>query len=123
MCYLFGCGCEKDEARSLELARESSGRGSRYGQLALGKLLRVGVAGAAQDIAQAVALYRVAAAQGYDEAQSALGTMYAGGSGVAADVDEALLWYSLAAVQGNPVGYAGVGLHVTCHASLFTHHA
>jgi hypothetical protein len=31
-CYMRGQGCEADEARSLELARESSGKGSRYGQ-------------------------------------------------------------------------------------------
>ena len=37
-CYLDGCGCEADEARSLELARESSGKGSRYGQCVLGEL-------------------------------------------------------------------------------------
>jgi hypothetical protein len=41
LCYVHGCGCARDYARSLELARESSGRGSRYGQLALGKLLRI----------------------------------------------------------------------------------
>ncbi len=31
-CYLYGYGCKKDEARSLELARGSSVKGSRYGQ-------------------------------------------------------------------------------------------
>jgi len=30
-CSFYGRGCEEDGARSLELARESSGRGSRYG--------------------------------------------------------------------------------------------
>jgi hypothetical protein len=31
-CYFFGYGCRKDAAQSLELARASSGNGSRYGQ-------------------------------------------------------------------------------------------
>ena len=34
-CYLYGYGCVRDDARSLELARESSGKGSRYGQYVL----------------------------------------------------------------------------------------
>ncbi len=37
-CYGAGVGCETDRVRSLELARESAGRGSRYGQFTLGKL-------------------------------------------------------------------------------------
>jgi len=37
-CSFYGRGCEEDGARSLELARQSSGRGSRYGQYTLGRL-------------------------------------------------------------------------------------
>jgi len=101
-CYLRGCGCERDAARSLELARESSGRGSRYGQLTLGRLHHLGYGGLTRDYAQAVALYRLAAAQGLDEAQCSLGCMHDNGIGVAQDRAEALRWYQLAAAQGHP---------------------
>jgi len=100
-CYRSGHGCEEDEARSLELARESSGRGSRYGQYTLGELHYYGEGGLAQDYAQAVALYRLAAAQSLEEAQHSLGYMYYSGFGVARDYTAALRWYQLAAAQGH----------------------
>jgi len=111
-CYYGGLGCVTDEARSLELARESSGRGSRYGQLTLGDLHRYGEGGLEEDEAQAVALYRLAAAQGLDEAQRSLGDMYQEGEGVAHDHTEALQWYKLAAAQGHPLALYCVA---TCH--------
>jgi len=101
-CYWSGHGCEADHARSLELARESSSRGSRYGQHTLGELHRWGRGGLARDRAQAVAFYGLAAAQGLDDAQNCLGYMYANGDGVAQDLAEALRWYQLAAAQGHP---------------------
>ena len=101
--YRWDCGCVRDAARSLELARESSGKGSRYGQFALGELFDdAGLGGVAQDDAQALALYRLAAAQNLDGAQSSLGFMYDYGHGVAQDDAEALRWYQLAAAQGHP---------------------
>jgi len=102
-CYLYGYGCEEDQARSLELARESSGRGSRYGQHALGELHDSGRGGLAQDYAQALAFYRLAAAQGLDRAQCSLGCMYDYGlGGVVQDDAEALRLWQLAAAQGHP---------------------
>ena len=87
----------QDEARSLELARQSSGRGSRYGQLTLGVLHD-----RAEDYAQSVAFYRLAAAQGLDGAQYQLGIMYYNGFGVVLDGAEALRWHQIAAAQGYP---------------------
>ena len=101
-CYFDGCERVKDRARSLELARESSGRGSRYGQHTLGWLHCYGAGGLAEDRAQAVAFYRLAAAQGLDEAQHWLGYTYDHGHGVARDPAEALRWCQLAAAQGHP---------------------
>jgi len=101
-CYCWGWGCEQDEALSLSLARESSGRGSRYGQVMLGELHRNGRGGLARDYAQAVAFYRLAVAQGLDGAQLILGNMYRYGDGVAQDHAEALRLYQLAAAQGHP---------------------
>jgi len=111
-CYWGGCGCEEDEALSLELARESSGRGSRYGQVTLGLLHFYGVGGVAEDDAQAVAFYRLAAAQGLDGAQHWLGFMYYLGDGVARDRAEALRLFQLAAAQGHPTALHWVA---RCH--------
>jgi hypothetical protein len=109
-CNRYGWGCELDEARSLELARESSGKGSRYGQLALGLLYQHGGGGVTQDDAQALALYRLAAAQNLDEAQCSLGRMYYNGFGVAQDDAEALRLMQLAAAQGNPLALFNVAI-------------
>jgi TPR repeat protein len=59
-CYWGGYGCDANETRSLELAIESSNKGSKYGQLSLG-ILR-------QDNKLCV----LAASQGLDEAQHRL---------------------------------------------------
>jgi TPR repeat protein len=103
-CYRYGYGIRRDEARSLELARESSGSGlgSRYGQYVLGVLYECGRGGVAQDYAQALALYRLAAAQNFDGAQLGLGYMYYLGFGVVEDHAEALRLFQLAAAQGHP---------------------
>ena len=115
-CYFDGCGCEEDEERSLELARESSGKGSRYGQYVLGELYSpVWEGGDAQEYAQAVALYRLAAAQNLDEAQFNLGLMYDFGNSVAEDLAEALRLYQLAAAQGHPTTFfRGAECHERC---------
>jgi TPR repeat protein len=102
-----------DEDRALELARESSEKGSRYGQHALGELLHDQFGSAVQrDDSQAVVFYRAAAAQGLDAAQCSLGKMYQCGYGVAQDNAEALRLYQLAAAQGLSEALFSVGL---CH--------
>jgi TPR repeat protein len=113
-CYFFACGCVDDYARSLELARESAGRGSRYGQFTLGQLYLRGRslglkggpefddAGPEFDDAQAVALFRLAAAQGLDVAQCQLGIMLQSGWCVVRDWTEGLRLLHLAAAQGYP---------------------
>jgi TPR repeat protein len=112
-CYLFGFGCGKYNAEwSLALARESAAKGSRYGQVTLGKLYRAGEGGVAQDYAAALAQYRLAAAaqQNYDSAQNSLGYMYACGFGVAQDYAKALRWFKLAAAQGFGASLNQVGV-------------
>ena len=103
VCYFDGCGCELDWERSLELARESSGKGSRYGQHALGQLqlYYYGARGVAVDYAQAYALFRRAAAQNLGVAQLSLGYLYEG-RGVAQGYAEAHRLFQLAAAQGHP---------------------
>jgi TPR repeat protein len=105
-CFCFGCGCERDEAQSLPLALESSERGSRYGQLTLGVLHY-----REEEYAQSVAFYRLAAAQGLDEAQYELGIMYYNGFGVVLDDAEALRWHQIAAAQGYPEAFFSVAVN------------
>jgi TPR repeat protein len=62
---------------------------------------KFGYGGVAQDYAEAVRLYSLAAAQGDADAQFTLGDMVENGEGVAQDRAEAIQWYRLAAAQGN----------------------
>jgi TPR repeat protein len=113
-CYKWGDGCERDTARSLELARESSMKGSRYGQFELGSSYQDGAGGVARDYVRAGALYRLAAAQNLDWAQLRLGIMYyCGNDNVAQDYAEALRWYQLAAAQGHL--YVAMSWVAVCH--------
>jgi TPR repeat protein len=57
--------------------------------------------GVAQDKAEAVRLYHLAAAQGVAAAQFRLGLMFEFGWGVAKDRAEAIRWCRLAAEQGD----------------------
>jgi TPR repeat protein len=102
--YLFGCGCEVDYARSLELARDSAGRGSKHGQYTLGYLHMVGPWSVKLRLefggAQAVAFFRLAAAQGLDLAQCQMGIMLQSGDCVVRDCTEGLRLLHLAAAQG-----------------------
>ena len=112
-CYFQGFGCKKDYALSLKLARESSECGSKYGQTVLADLYDdypdgLVVCDEDQAIAQAVALYRLAAAQGLDWAQIGMGCMCREGAGVPQNYVEALRWYKLAADQGHPQGFVWI---------------
>ncbi|MCZ6644068.1 MAG: hypothetical protein O7F71_21040 [Gammaproteobacteria bacterium] len=55
---------------------------------------------AASDDAEAVRWFRLAAEQGYADAQFQLGKMFELGEGVTGDLDEAARWYRLAGEQG-----------------------
>jgi len=109
-CYLSGAGCSRDVARSLALARQSAGKGSKYGQVVLGRLYLWAVGGVAQDYAAAALQFRLAEVQGYDVAQYNIGDMYRYGWGVARDYAEALRFYKLAAAQGLGMALHNVGL-------------
>jgi TPR repeat protein len=62
-----------------------------------------GDGGVVKDYAEAVRLYRLAAAQGHAYAQYHLGHMFEIGQGVAQDRAEAIRWFRLAAAQGNAI--------------------
>ena len=104
-CYVQGfvtaVVSEAYDARMLAVARDSSARGSRYGQLALGMMHEWPWGGSlAVDYTTAATLYRLAAAQGLDAAQFMLGEMCYYGRGTAQDNAAALMWFHLAAAQG-----------------------
>jgi hypothetical protein len=100
-CYVWGCGVAKDEARGLALGRESAAAGSCFWQFVVGACYNGGYVGVAQDDAEAVRLYSLAAEQGDADAQFNLGVMFEHGQGVARDRAEAIRWYHLAAAQGD----------------------
>jgi TPR repeat protein len=109
-CYLYGYGCPKDVGRSRLLANDSSDSGSMYGQLALGKLHHHAAARLGKESPKAVDLYRLAAAQGLDEAQNSLGDMYHNGICVPLIYATALKWFQLAAAQGHPSALYSIGI-------------
>jgi uncharacterized protein len=100
-CYVVGYGVAKDAARGLALGRESAAAGSCFGQYVVRWCYKNGCGGFAQDYAEAVRLYSLAAAQGHANAQYSLGYMFEKGKGVAQDRAEAIRWYRLAAEQGD----------------------
>ncbi len=60
--------------------------------------------GAAQDEAEALRWWRLAANQGHADAQTRLGMCYLHGLGVARDLEQAALWLKQAAQQGDEQG-------------------
>jgi hypothetical protein len=109
-CYVFGHGVAEDEARGLALGRESEAAGSCFGQFVVGACYNVGCGGIAEDHAEAVRLYSLAAAQGHATAQTDLGVMFENGDGVAQDYAEAVRLYRLAAAQGHADAQYNLGV-------------
>jgi hypothetical protein len=109
ICYALGYGVAKDAARGLALGRESEAAGSCFGQFVVGLCYNNGYGGVAQDYAEAVRLYSLAAAQGHAVAQNNLGWMFNIGQGVAQDYAEAVRLYRLAAAQGNAIAQTNLG--------------
>jgi len=101
-CLIQGYGVTIDDPRGLALACESSARGSKYGQVTLGMIFQgFGLGVGAPDFDQALALFRLAAAQGFDEGQRCIADMYRHGQSVPKHKLMALHWYELAARAGN----------------------
>jgi len=100
MCYKLGHGCVKaDAVLSLELARVSSEKDSKYGLCVLGSLYMRGLGGVKKDSRKAEELFCLAAAQKLDWAQYSLGVMKEWHSGDHYKA-EALRLYQLAGAQG-----------------------
>jgi len=108
--FKVSSGSERENALWLKMVQKSSNKGIKYGQLALGMLHDGGAGGLVQDYVQAVACYRLAAAQGLDEAQFKLGVMFYSGRGVVQDYAEAVRFFQLSAAQGFPFAFLGMGM-------------
>lgn len=102
LCYWGGYGCATSKARALELAAQSSGKGSRYGHFTLGWLRRLGQGGLMRDNAEAFNFFRMASDQNLDGAQYVLGDMHLKGIGTTQDYTESLRMRRLSAAQGHP---------------------
>jgi len=65
--------------------------------------------GVAQDYQKAFKWFRLAAVQGFVDAQFNLGAMYTEGQGIPQDYGEAAKWYRLAAAQGDATAQYNLG--------------
>ncbi|MEI6847264.1 MAG: tetratricopeptide repeat protein [Chlorobiaceae bacterium] len=75
-----------------------------------GVMYENGKGGVTQDYVEAARWYRLAAEQGYAQAQCNLGLLYESGKGVTQDYAEAARWYHLAAEQGHAQAQFNLGL-------------
>jgi len=93
------------------LKNDFSSINDRELQLILGNAYNKDIGGGiAQDYAEAVRWYRLAADQGNVTAQFNVGVMFYNGTGVAQDYTEAMRWYRLAADQGHALAQYYLGL-------------
>lgn len=106
--YETGKGVVADDARAASLYRTAIAKGDAFGQWRLGVMIDQGKAGGSP--AQAVALFRQAAAQKSAGAVASLGVMHATGRGVARDYDAAMRYYQAAARLGSAHGLEGIGV-------------
>jgi TPR repeat protein len=114
-CYLFGDA--EDQERALALARESEAAGSCFGQYVVGMCYRNGRGGVAQDHAETVRHFLLAADQGHALAQVNCGGMFEYGLGIAKDTAESIRWFRLAAAQGGAL--SGWGAFATAALRRF----
>ena len=118
-CYtgdLLSCsivpGLGVNEVLSLQLARQSSDKNSRYGNLVWSKFCLFGGAQQEEDIHKALVLLTSAAAQGLEEAMIIIGCIYHWGIGVLPNYEKALQFYQLAVAKGNPEAMCRIA---SCH--------
>jgi TPR repeat protein len=98
---------DADVQRALSAVRTRADRGDPIAQHTLASNLY----SAADDLAQAIAWFRKAAAQSHADAEFQLGQIYEFGFGVPADDREALTWYRRAAEHGSSAAQRTVGDH------------
>jgi hypothetical protein len=99
----------QESSLPLELARESAGKGSKFGQYILGDFYQNGRFGLTVDFTAAVKYYQLAVAQNYCEAQYDLGFLYDMGIFVEQNNAEAMRLYKLAEAQGFSMAMTAIG--------------
>ena len=98
------------DMQDIDVRRPSAEQGNGEAQLpSLGSCMTT-AAGGPQDHVEAARCYRLAAVQGFAEAQFNLGVMYNNGRGVPQDDAEAVRWYRLAAEQGDADAQYSLGV-------------
>ncbi|MGA8262374.1 MAG: protein kinase [Arenicellales bacterium] len=109
MMYYHGRGVKQDVNLAESLIREALpgirkavAGGAAWAEADLASLYGDGIV-LAENHAEAVRLYTLAAKQGYAGAQTNLGVMYANGQGVAQSRDDAIMWFRRAAAQGDRI--------------------
>jgi TPR repeat protein len=93
---------KKPPKEDIATLRPKAEAGDAAAQTEMGDRYFMGRFGVDKDRAEGVRWYRLAAEQGYAEAQNALGAVYAQGLGVERNTAEAVKWLRKAAAQGNP---------------------
>jgi hypothetical protein len=106
--YETGKGVSEDNSKAASLYKTAIAQGDSFGQWRMGVMIDEGTAQGSQ--AQAVALFRQAAAQKSAGATASLGVMYATGRGVERDYDAAMRYYQAAARMGSAHGIEGIGV-------------
>jgi hypothetical protein len=106
---VFRVTAKEDVQRTRQLLARPTGRHTPVAQFNLGVHYADGTA-VAQDDAEAVRWYRLAANQGLARSQFHLGLCCMDGTGVAQDDTEAVRWYRLAAEQGDARSQYNLGL-------------
>jgi TPR repeat protein len=99
-----------DETKALSTLRQKAEQGDAWGQDLLVTLYYFGGAGVKQDYAEAAKWFRLAAMQGFAEAQYFLGREYYGGQAVEQNHAEAAKWFQLAAQQGHADAQFNIGV-------------
>ena len=99
-----------DDVAAYQACKADAEAGDALCQNYLGVMTSERGRGVAQDVTEAVRLFRLAAAQGLATAQYNLGRAHAKGLGVRKDEAEAAGWYRMAAEQGNPAAQNALGI-------------
>ncbi len=106
--YETGKGVAEDSAKAASLYRSAAAQGDAFGQWRMGVMIDEGrIAGSH---AEAVALFREAAAKKSPGALASLSVMYATGRGVERDYEASMRYYQAAARRGSAHGLQGIGV-------------
>lgn len=106
--YETGHGVAPDAVRAASLYQAAIAQRDSFGLWRMGVMIDEGIAPGTS--AEAVALFRQAAAQKSAGATASLGVMYANGRGVERDYETAMRYYQAAARMGSAHGIEGIGV-------------